>query len=359
MIDVVKSTSDITPDWLTSALKQNNIIESRVTSVTHETIGAGIGLMAELCRLTIEYEGEENAPHTMVAKCAAQNDNIHVARVLDFYNREANFYNEIGDDCPLIVPKSYFGKVDQDTYDCVILLEDLGDVSPRDQLVGASVDEAFSAISKIAEMHAKWWQKVSTPETAWMYDAMSVEEAARLRDLVYMPSLQPALENFSSFFTPETKQLCRTVGERYTEFWAEKLTPVETFIHGDYRQDNMIYGNDSLEAIVMDWQICGKGKGIFDLTYFMCQSLSSKTRAEIEKEIIEYYVARLKEFGVTDYGFEQCLADYKIVALGCLVYPITVCGSLDLANERGRALGECILERNLTAIDELGSRQYL
>ncbi len=359
MIDVVKTTSDITPEWLTTALKANNVIQSRVLSIKTETIGAGIGLMAELCRLTIEYEGDENAPRTMIAKCAAQNDNIQIARILDFYNRETNFYNEIGNDCPLTVPDSYFGKVNQDTYDQIILIEDLGDVSPHDQLIGASVDEAFSAIGRLAEMHAKWWQKVSTPATAWMYDFMSIEGARRLKELVYMPSLEPAIENFSTFFNEETRQLCRTVGERYEEFWNIKLTPVDTFIHGDYRQDNMIYKDESPDAIVMDWQICGKGKGIFDVTYFMCQSLTSKTRAEIEIEILEHYVGKLKEFGVTDYEFDQCLNDYKIVALGCLIYPMTVCGSLDLANERGRALAECMLERNLTAIEDLGSREYL
>jgi hypothetical protein len=359
MIDVIQNISDITPAWLTDALKQNEIIESRVKNVEVAPMGAGVGLMAELCRLTIEYEGEEKAPRTMIAKCAAKNDNIQVARILDFYNRETNFYNKIGDDCSLTVPKSYFGKVNQETYDFILLLEDLGDVSPRDQIVGASSDEAFSAVGRLAEMHAKWWGKVSTSDSAWMYDFMSRDEAGRLQELVYMPGLEPTIEKFDSFFTQTTKDLCRTVGQRYPEFWNEKLTPVDTFIHGDYRQDNMIYQNESLDAVVMDWQICGKGKGIFDVAYFMCQSLKSDVRANIEKEVLELYVAKLKEFGVPGYGFDQCFRDYRIVVLGCLIYPITVCGSLDLANDRGRALAECMLERNLTAIEELGSQQFM
>jgi len=359
MVEVVKLTSDITPEWLTAALQENNVINSKVANVDLEPIGAGVGLMAELCRLTIRYTGEESAPLTMIAKCAAQNDNIEVARILDFYNRETNFYNKIGNDCPLKVPDSYFGAVNQDTYDCVILMEDLGDVSLRDQLVGASVDEAFSAISNISEMHAKWWNKVGGSDTTWMYDFMSADEAVRLGELIYMPSLEPAIEKFESFFSAEMKQLCRTVGERYPEFWNEKLTQVDTFVHGDYRQDNMCYQGDSLDAIVMDWQISGKGKGIFDVAYFLCQSVQSKVRAENEQELLKHYVGKLKEYGVGDYGFEQCWEDYKIIILGCLVYPITVCGTLDTANERGRALGEAMLERNLAAIDELGCQQYL
>lgn len=357
MIDVVKKTSDITAQWITAALRENRVIQSEVSEVKIAPIGAGIGLMSELCRLSLAYTGDESAPGTMIAKCAVQNENINVARILDFYNREANFYNNIGDVCPLNVPISYFAAVNQDTYDCVILLEDLGDVSPRDQLIGASSDEAFSAVEKIAAMHAKWWDKVSLPEFAWMYDFMSENESARLKELIYMPGLEPAIEKFESLFNEEMKQVCRKVGERYTEFWVSGLTQVDTFIHGDYRQDNMIYQGGSLDAVVMDWQISGKGKGIFDVAYFMCQSLASNLRAEIEEEVLELYVGKLKDSGVQDYGIDQCWQDYKVVILGCLIYPITVCGTLDTANERGRALGEAMLERNLTAISDLGCQK--
>ncbi|MBT3710956.1 MAG: aminoglycoside phosphotransferase, partial [Gammaproteobacteria bacterium] len=65
------------------------------------------------------------------------------------------------------------------------------------------------------------------------------------------------------------------------------------------------------------------------------------------------------EGGVTDYSFEQCWSDYRRMVLGCLIYPITVCGTLDLANERGQALAECMLERNLSAISDLGSAELL
>ena len=206
MVDIVKKTSDITPQWITTALRENNIIQSEVNSVKTEPIAVGVGLMAELCRLTLEYTKDESAPESMIAKCAIQNDNINVARILDFYNRETNFYNKIGNSCPLNVPDSYFGAVNQDTYDFVILLEDLGDVSPRDQLIGASSDEAFSAVKKIAEMHARWWGKVSTPKESWMYDFMSIEESVRLKELIYIPGLEPAIEKFESFFNEEMKQ---------------------------------------------------------------------------------------------------------------------------------------------------------
>jgi hypothetical protein len=359
MIDVIANVSEITPEWLTQALRSSGSIKSSVTSVNLGVIGTGIGLMAELARLELTFAAPEDMPSVIIAKIAAQNENREVARILDFYNREANFYNKVADQIPFKVPDSYFAKVNDETYDCIILMQDLGDVSPNDQLVGASKEEAFSAIERIASMHAMFWGKVGTPESSWMFDLMSDFEAKRLQTLLYMPALAPTIEKFDTFLDADSRDVLTRAGEQYQEVWSRNMSSQETFVHGDYRQDNFIYSKGSLDAQVLDWQISGRGRGIFDLTYFVCQSLKPNVRRSIEKELVEFYVEKLKEGGVTDYSFEQCWGDYRTMVLGCLVYPVTVCGTLDLANDRGRALAECMLERNLSAISDLGSAELL
>lgn len=357
MTTVPASTHDITSTWLTQALKRAGKLKSEVTDVKVETIGAGVGLMGELARLHISFAEAEDLPGTIVAKCAAQNENRLVAQVLDFYNREANFYNEVATDCPLRIPDSYYADVNQETYDFVLLMEDLGDVSPRDQLVGASEEEVISAITEAAALHSQWWD-VTDKSHPWMYDMMSTEEAGRLKSLVYAPALEPAIEQFDYLLDPKLTTLLRTVGSRFEECWALGDDKTDSFLHGDYRQDNMLYSEGRPDALVMDWQICGRGKPIFDLAYFMCQSVATPLREDIEEQMLALYVGRLKDAGI-DYPLEQCREDYRRIILGCLVYPVTVCGSLDLANERGRALAECMLTRNLAAIDKLGSAALL
>lgn len=356
---VIRHPQEITENWLTQALRSTGAIDSAVSRVEPQVIGKGVGLMAQLARLTIAYEEPESAPTSMIAKFAAANENKAVAQVLDFYNRETNFYNRIGSQCPMRVPDSYFGLVDQSSYDFILLMEDLGDVSPNDQITGASEEEAYSAIEAVARMHVKWWGGVRTPDCAWMYDVMSTDSAKLAQDLVYGPALAPALEKFEPHFDDVTRDLCRKVGADYPAYWGGRLTQVETFIHGDYRQDNLLYPGDGQEAIVMDWQISGIGKPIFDFTYFVCQSLPAALRKRIEKPLLEFYIAKLKEGGITNYSVEQAWHDYRIMVLGCLIYPITVCGSLDLSNERGKALATCMLERNLLAIDELDCAELI
>lgn len=350
MLEVMKSTNNITREWLTRVLQDKGLLTQPVNEVKIEVIGEGVGLMGELARLHLSYGASEQLPSTMIAKCAAQNENIEVAKILDFYNREVNFYNFYAKNCGLNVPQSYHGAVNPDTYDCVLLLEDLGDVSPRDQLIGASAEEADSAIKRIASMHAKWWNKA---DDAWLYPMMSDQGAEPLQKLLYLPAVEGAIEKFREFLDERSIGLLRDVGENYPEYWSNHLLGADTFIHGDYRQDNMIYSEGSLNAKVIDWQISGRGKGIFDVAYFMCQSLPSELRAEIEHDMIRVYIDELAQLGISDYSYEACWQDYRRIILGCLVYPVTVCGTLDLANKRGRALAECMLERNLAAIEHL------
>lgn len=356
MSRVPKSTSEISTAWLTEVLSAAGRLQSEVVSLEFEPIGAGVGLMGELSRLHLQYAGAESLPATMVAKCAAQNENRQVAQILDFYNREADFYNRIGNQCSLSVPESYHADVEPENYDFVLLMQDLGSVSPPDQLVGASRAETFSAISGIAGVHAAWWG-VDDQEHDWMYDMMSPAEAEKMQTMIYMPALEPALEKFSYMLTDEMKRVCRSVGERYPNYWSN-LVGQDTFLHGDYRQDNMLYLDDGADALVMDWQISGRGKSVFDVAYFMCQSVPSELRREIEQEVLSFYVGKLSELGVS-YAMEDCWNDYRRIILGCLIYPITVCGSLDTANERGKALAECMLSRNLAAIADLDCADLL
>lgn len=353
MQDVVKCVHDITVDWLNDKLSQGGRLKSRVTDATVQTIGEGVGLMGELGRIELTYAGAETLPNTMIAKCAAQNENIQVAQVLDFYNREANFYNKVNGACGIKVPDSYYACVDQETYHCVILMEDLGDVSPNDQIIGASETEAKLAIDDLIVMHSKYWGRVDGPDYRWAYEVMGQASYETLRDLVYAPATEPCIDKFAEFFNDSTRDLIREVGKRFPEFWSLGISPHTTFIHGDYRQDNFLYLAEGESATVMDWQISGKGKGIFDFSYFMCQSLQSELRLKLEKPLLQRYVDGLKANGVEDYDFATALEDYRHMILGCLVYPVTVCGSLDLSNERGKALAETMLVRNLTAIEEL------
>ena len=366
MKPIPASVSVIEAAWLESVLKEKKVIERPVSGIDIEPMGEGVGLMGEMARLRIRYEkmaGDSNNfykdPETLVVKCAAQNENRQVARILDFYNRESNFYNYLALSCPIKVPASFYSAVDQDTYDCIFLMEDLGDVTVSDQIQGASFEQAVHSLEKIAEMHAKWWNR--STEYSWAYEVHSTEELGRLRDFIYMPALEPAVSNFQDRIGSRNQAIMRAVGEHYPELFGALSKGHHTFVHGDYRLDNIIYQDtdNGLDSKVLDWQISGKASPMFDVAYFLCQSLDADLCAATERELLEIYHAKLVRQGIADYEFSDCWNDYRIFLLFCLIFPVSVGGSLDLGNERGRNLAAVMLDRNLAAIERLNSEEFL
>jgi hypothetical protein len=110
---------------------------------------------------------------------------------------------------------------------------------------------------------------------------------------------------------------------------------------------------------VIDWQICARGRGVFDVAYLLSQSAPPALRQAEEMRLLQTYHRALLDHGVQGYTFEECLLDYRRSILFALVYPVIVCGSLDLANARGHQLATVVLERSVAAILDLHAAELL
>jgi hypothetical protein len=109
------------------------------------------------------------------------------------------------------------------------------------------------------------------------------------------------------------------------------------------------------ELTVLDWQICYEACGPYDIAYLMTQSVQPDVRRAIESEILEEYHAELVRNGVESYDLSACREDYRRATTYCVCYPLIAAGTLDLANDRGRALGKMMLDRALSAVEDVRS----
>jgi len=360
---IPSGTDELAPEWLTQALRQTGTItNATIKSFDTTILGEGAGFMGQLAQVAPHYEGSEAAaPRSLIAKFPSNiAENREVGNIFRFYEREIRFYEEIADEVELRTPRCYYGAMDVDADRYVLLLEDMAPARVGDQLVGCSQQEAELAIRELAKFHASWWESPRLAEMEWMPAANDPTQIEAVEGS-YRDTWEAFLERFGSKLPTSMLEIGERLGNSIAEIMNENAEPPRTIMHGDYRLDNLFFatpeGGDPLAVI--DWQIAFRGRGTFDVAYFMSGCLPPEERRVKEMDILKSYHRTLTRNGVQGYEFEQCLHDYRLATLFCLVYPVIGGGSVDMGNERGVALWDAILERNVAAILDLNAGELL
>ena len=355
---------ELTAEWLTQALRQTATIrQAAVRSFDMEPdIAAGTGFMGQLAQVTLHYDlPEEGAPLSLIAKFPTPvPENREVAERYRFYEIETRFYEQIADEVELRTPRRYYSAYDPESADFVLLLEDLAPACVGDQVEGCTVEQADLALRELAKFHATWWESPRLAELHWMPSTNDPVRAQSAQDN-YQEAWGPFVEQFGDRVSPSILETGERFGKKIVKMFDQFAEPPRTIIHGDYRLDNLFFatpeGGEPLAVI--DWQISSRGRGIFDVAYFMTGTLSPEDRKAKEMDLLKMYHDILVDRGVQGYDFDRCLRDYRASTLACLLYAVIVLGTLDVANERGLALFTSNLDRTVAAIEDLNAGELL
>jgi Ser/Thr protein kinase RdoA (MazF antagonist) len=172
-----------------------------------------------------------------------------------------------------------------------------------------------------------------------------------------------AWEPFLAGFGDHVGDDIRAIGERFPSVVEEMMyfpDKPTTLAHGDYRLDNLFFRrhDDGPEVIAIDWQICVRTVGAYDLGYFLSQSLTTENRRAHEERLLDVYRSTLAEAGI-DYPADELLEDYRRTVLFCLCYPIQAGGNIELVNERAVQLVGLMLDRVVAAIRDLDAASLM
>ena len=354
---------EITPEWLTDALRSTDVIsDATVTSVDTEILGEGAGFIGELARLTLDYDQPEvGSPISLIAKIpAAAPENRELGDLFRLYEREARFYEDLAGRVEMRTPRCFFNGMDTESGDFLLLLEDLAPGQVGDQLKGCSSGEVELVLRDLATFHAGWWESPHLDELDWMptlNDPLIVGTVMQ----AYQGIWDQFLDRFEARLTSSMLQTAERFGKHADKITSRLTEPPNTITHGDYRLDNMIFSADEKEPglTVIDWQGAAKGRGVFDVTYFLTGTLTPDARRSVEMGHLKRYHEDLTEHGVADYSYEQCLLDYRLSALWCLAYAVVAAGSVDLVNERAVDLTNAIVDRDFAAVEDLEAADLL
>ncbi|MCH8815244.1 MAG: DUF1679 domain-containing protein [Chloroflexi bacterium] len=351
--------SELTAEWLTASLRETGTISggTSVASFETETIGEGEGLLGQLARVTLSYEGAGGGePETLVAKFPSEVEgNRDLANLFHFYEREVRFYEEIAEEVELRTPKRYFSRFDPERGVFVILMEDLSSARVGNQVAGCSPDEAVETLERIARFHATWWDSPKLASLDWI--PLGNDPVNQSAEQAYQDAWPGFVENFGNRLSAKAMSVAERFATKIIAIQNAMTKAPLTICHGDLRYDNLFFSPGDM--VVADWQIVVRSRGPYDVGYFMSQSVNPDDRKACEMDVIHRYHDTLMEHGVSNYSFDQCMEDYRAAAMFCLVYPVISGGSLDLANERGVALVTAMLDRSVATIVDLNCDEMI
>ena len=347
----------VSPEWLNGVLHQNGVLsKANVTGVSASNLGTGVGIMAEVARLSIDYDcAEDGAPASLIGKFPTTDPtNLGVARAMFLYPREVAFYTQLAQHSPIRTPGLYHADLDMSDHGFVLLLEDLSAATAGDQLAGTTPEQTEAALAAIGQLHGAWWGKVDGEEMAALFDYANPEYCAAVQ-AGYQAFLAPALVNYSDTLSDYTKKAAEALAPVAAKMIADMSSRQRTFCHGDYRADNLMFGAALGDGGIaaLDWQISGRGHGLYDVAYLICGSVPPAQRRETERDLLRRYHDTLLAMGVENFSFEQCWQDYRYCVLAGLFVAIFTGGGMDLGNERGVEMLRTSAGRLDVAITEL------
>ena len=306
----------MTPDFINRVLSSE--LEPQggaICKVQLEKLAGKSQSNAVLYRLNLSYhKPTKNAPKSLIAKLPTARTELHVrAQVFQPGIRENWFYSAVAAQSPLRVPRCYLNDTDLTSGASVLLLEDLSPATPGNWTAGATLEQARLALESVARFHARWWgqsQSREIQELNQLLSGNSEDETNLVQDLfdVAWPQF---LDQMRTALPEDVRQLGEAIvgNMQMVDDFIDSGSP--TLVHGDYRIDNMLFGEEDGEPIywVIDWEDVCFGSGMIDVSWFLGGCLRIEEIHQ-EKDLLRLYHQGLVSNGVENYPWVQCYVDY-------------------------------------------------
>lgn len=354
MAEVVDDPAELTPEWLTGALRANGH-EVTVAGVSYEAIGTG--QMGASYRLHLDFAGDpKSVPPTLVVKLAAGSAEAR-DRVGQGYRKEVRFYLDLAPLVAVNTPVCWYAAITDDMHSFTLLLQDLAPSIPGRQADGCTAEQASGAVANLAGLHAPLWcSPLLDKHRDWLapMDAATGDFIGQLM----VGATEQFVELYAGALRPQDVATLRAVSAVIGR-WSTAGNDVFSVTHGDYRLDNLMFPPTGAGVSAVDWQTTSTGPPLRDLAYFLGTSLTTELRRENESDLVAGYLEALASHGV-EHEAGRAFDDYR---LGMLQGPmITVLGRIFATAEPSAAADGMFLAmatRSCAAIRDLGSLDLL
>ncbi|MCZ7528574.1 MAG: phosphotransferase [Acidimicrobiia bacterium] len=310
------TVTQVGAEWLTSVLAQDTP-GARVVDVEDRGGTSGTTDRRRL-QLTWNDEGvEADLPTNLFVKATSPSPkNRTMVAALWMAINEVKFYTQVRPTLGDIAPRCYYARAGHGAR-FVLLLDDLVELGARPVLHGDefTIDHARALVDTLAQLHAVYWRspRLET-DLSWaapMTGRPGFSLLARQFRVTRRKFLAQADERELG---PRVRRMLRLLNEHDLDLYRTWSEGPQTFVHGDSHVGNT-YATADGRAGLLDWQVVFRTRGTREVSYLIVGALTRELRQAHEKELIQRYLDRLAEAGVSDPPtFEQAFDDYRFFA---------------------------------------------
>ncbi|PQM45349.1 phosphotransferase [Mycobacterium talmoniae] len=301
---------DLTPDWLTTALQHGGVVapSARVAGVEATTIGTGATRLGSPMH-PYPFRGE--GPASVIVKLPSTDEGSRqLGAAVGIYESEVRFFREIASTVDIRVPDVYFAALESDSGRFTLVLEDLGGFATvGDMIAGARPEQAELALAELAGLQAPRWNDPELTRLPWLADTTRT----RMLFAMVAPAVENFVERFGERLNPRHVDLIRRLAPLAAQVPDLVWRPPFVVCHGDYRVDNLMFGNteDAPPITVIDWQVVRVGPPLLDAATFMASCVEPEWRRANEHRLLDAHHRRLVERGVSGDSRDDVRDDYR------------------------------------------------
>jgi hypothetical protein len=347
-------------DWLTGALRRSEVLgpDACVRIIKEEPLTTGTAFATKMYRLHLE--GPQTVPPTAILKLPVTGEIREFIDGVGAYAREVTFYRELAADVPVRVPRCYVAEISSTTTDFVLLLEDLAQLTPADQLIGLTLTQAETAVDDLTRLHAWSWEHDRLERLADRFpplDGPVGRGAADVFTRFYSVAWPGARAALGDTISAEVSDLAEQL-PRLLPTMIGLLGSPRTITHSELRADNLFIGDDGTLTMI-DFQTVSQASGMLDISYVLSQSLPTALRRGNDETLVRRYWNGLRQGGVSDYSWETAWRQYRVGCAYNALWAGMAYGQIDRLDPRGQELVMEMLHRACAAMDDNGSAQLL
>lgn len=328
---IIECTSQVSQQWLQKIIQQF-YPQARIQNYS---VDCRDSQHASNAIVRIRYDGNNHYPTSFFLKICKNCEYFITDSEYNYYQKDYIALKNAP------IPICYDAQYDNNGYH--LLLQDLSSTHYCNQDIEPTQLHARELAQELACLHAHYWQK-DLPISSLRNYIQKVQHGL------------PIIMSLTSLSSKDQDAIRKILDDCLQKIY-DRQHNRQGFskIHGDVNPCNVLSPYNGGKTYIIDrqpflWSLT-HFLGVYDLAYAIIPFWTPEKRRELEMMLLQTYHCKLREFGVQNYSWEQCIADYKLCIVLTFYVPISW-GLSEGSVQKMQWLWEKQLRRSLQAFRE-------